>query len=233
MTLISPDTIPSATSLASQNHRSRPSAEKHLTWADSIRLARPDDISALADTHAEALPNDFLVRLGKNFLRHVFFPTLLDSPRTRIHVAELDGQVMGFLVTRVGLGGILGETVARHPLRLAGTCVAAMIRAPRLFVDAFSVLAQLRMRASQAEANGVAELFLMAVAENARRRGVGRALIHASIKELESAGIRSYRVLLHADNVPADRLYDRAGFAERATYRFAGQIWRERHVALG
>ena len=197
-----------------------------------IRSARRGDIPALTTIHAESLPEDFLVRLGTTFLKRAFFPTLLDCPRAAIYVADDAGRILGFIITRVGLGGILSDILHRQRFWFLTTCTARLARHPGLLRDCVSILAQLRARAAEPDDRTTAELFLMAVAPQARRRGVGHALIEHSAAQLQTSGIRSYRVLLHAENVAADAAYRSTGFCERKVYRFASRLWRERERNL-
>jgi hypothetical protein len=107
-----------------------------------------------------------------------------------------------------------------------------VLRRPTLLKQAVGIVAQLRARGDEPEPCGTAELFLMAVAAEARRRGVGRALIEHSAAGLQAGGVRAYRVLLHADNEPANRLYAETGFVETRLFNFGGQPWRERELTL-
>jgi ribosomal protein S18 acetylase RimI-like enzyme len=210
-----------------------PDSNRSMDGEVTIRAAEPADVRQLAEIHAEALPHDFLVRLGGAFLRRVFFPALLESQHSRVYVAQSKERIVGFLVTRTAMGGVLADIVRRRPFRFLCLTTARLVRSPRLWTEAAGVMAQLRQRRSQVSEPGLAELFLMAVAPHARRRGVGSALIQASIRGLKAAGMGSYRVLLHAENSAADRLYQSQGFREHALHRFQGRVWRERQLSLG
>lgn len=63
----------------------------------------------------------------------------------------------------------------------------------------------------------VADIGLM-VARDARSRGVGRALLEASVGWARGAGIRKLELHVFPWNEPAIRLYERSGF-EREGYR--------------
>ena len=197
-----------------------------------IRTATADDVPTLATIHTEGLPHEFLVRLGRPFLTKVFFPGLLESPSARIYVADESKQVVGFVITRVGLSGMVGEILAHHPIRFVGTCIFAFLRRPRLLRDCLSVFTQLRTRKSLAKEEGTGELVLMAVAKRARRRGIARALVQYGIAQLQAAGVTSCRLIYYTDNESVDALYRSLGYAERKVYRFGDHWWREREVKL-
>ena len=74
----------------------------------------------------------------------------------------------------------------------------------------------------------VADLGLM-VAKDARRRGVGWALLEAAVEWSQSAGVRKLELHVFPWNEPAIALYERFGF-EREGYRKghyhrAGRMW--------
>ena len=197
-----------------------------------VRKADEADVGALVTIHTKSLPDDFLVRLGPAFLTCVLYPTFLASRRVCIYVARRGGKPAGFIVTRIGFGGLLGEVMRHEPLWFLAVCITRLLRHPSLLKDCLSILAQLRTRAAEPDDPTQAELFLMAVAPNARRCGVARALIEHSAAQLRAAGVRSYRVLLHADNDAADAAYRNTGFTERRVYRFGNRTWRERERRL-
>lgn len=162
-------------------------------------------------------------------LAHTVSPT--ETCRTIEH-GPIDAEVAGFIVTRVGVGGVLSETLASHPIWFLMACASAVIRRPALIWASFSVIAQLWSRTGQPDDVTEVELFLMAVHADARRRGIGAALVRHSAARLRATGVSAYRVRLHADNETADRFYESAGFAERRAYSFAGRQWREREMKL-
>jgi ribosomal-protein-alanine N-acetyltransferase len=70
-------------------------------------------------------------------------------------------------------------------------------------------------------AGGEAEILTLAVAEPARRRGVGAALLDAAMAEAAARGAAAMFLEVSVGNEAARKLYARAGFAEvgrRARY---------------
>jgi ribosomal protein S18 acetylase RimI-like enzyme len=66
-------------------------------------------------------------------------------------------------------------------------------------------------------AHGVGTIELVAVADGARGRGGGGVLVHAAIATFARAGLARAEVVTQAANVPAQRLYQRAGFRTART----------------
>lgn len=66
---------------------------------------------------------------------------------------------------------------------------------------------------------GEAELLTLAVAPEARRRGLGRRLVSRFLYQARLRGADSAFLEVAADNAPAQALYTRAGFAEAGRRR--------------
>lgn len=228
-----------------------PAAASAATWSPPVAVSRParpaaakgaegtmirpagrDDIAALAAIHLEALPDDFLAGLGRPFLTRVFYPALLESARCRVDLAMDAEGPAGLIVTRMGVDGVLGELLRARPAWFVASAAWAMARRPGLLAASISILSQLVQRRREPGTDTLAELFLLAVARRARRRGVARSLIEHSAARLHQAGATTYRVLLHADNEPAQAVYEKTGFIESRIHRFAGRIWSERERRL-
>lgn len=64
-----------------------------------------------------------------------------------------------------------------------------------------------------------AEILIIAVAEHAQSRGLGRALMAAALRTAEAAGARSMWLEVAVDNGAALRLYDGLGFEEAGRRR--------------
>ena len=60
---------------------------------------------------------------------------------------------------------------------------------------------------------GVGRIYSMAVHPKFRRRGIGRALLHAALRHLQECGAVEARLYLHPDNGVAAELYTGEGFA--------------------
>lgn len=66
---------------------------------------------------------------------------------------------------------------------------------------------------------GEAELLTLAVAPEARRRGIARALVAAFLAEAAARGAETAFLEVAADNAPAEALYRAAGFAQAGRRR--------------
>jgi ribosomal protein S18 acetylase RimI-like enzyme len=77
------------------------------------------------------------------------------------------------------------------------------------------------VRDSGRKASHRALLWGMYVAEEARKRGIGRALLDAAIARLGAAGVEQLHLTVSTNADPARRLYRRVGFALIGTVREA------------
>ncbi len=66
-------------------------------------------------------------------------------------------------------------------------------------------------------APAIGRIGLIAVAETARRRGLGRALVTGALQWFHGEGLRHVRVVTQASNVPAQRVYQSLGFRTAET----------------
>jgi L-amino acid N-acyltransferase YncA len=91
---------------------------------------------------------------------------------------------------------------------------AGHLRAPRLVATLEGEMvgwAALSPVSRRAVYRGVAEVSVY-VADRARRRGVGRALLNTLIERAEAAGLWTLQAGIFAENVPSIRLHEEAGF---------------------
>ncbi|HEX5817307.1 MAG TPA: GNAT family N-acetyltransferase [Gemmatimonadales bacterium] len=91
---------------------------------------------------------------------------------------------------------------------------AAHLVAPRLVAlldGGMAGWAALSPVSRRAVYRGVAEVSVY-VADSARRRGVGRALLEALIERADAAGLWTLQATIFAENGPSIRLHEEAGF---------------------
>ena len=135
-------------------------------------------------------------------------------------IAQSDPQVIGFCALSLA-GPMLGWAMGSpHPDK-----INAQLRSPltwfipqmvRLMMTRPAVLWQLVrsvLSTSQAALNSrTVELTYIGVAADQRGRGLGNLLLHAFIEASRSYGYDSVALSVEKENLPAIRLYERAGF---------------------
>ncbi|MBJ7456267.1 MAG: GNAT family N-acetyltransferase [Thermoleophilia bacterium] len=195
----------------------------------AVRAAAEDDAEAVAALVAEALGDKYRPALGAGAQAAIAALVRRDvaGPGTnRRWVAEIDGRVAGSVTMSLGRDADEGFPAA----------VAEAVGWPRA-IRATLVLSLLGHGQLDADEAYIDEL---AVADWARRRGVGRALLETCAVEAAEAGRRRLTLWVTVGNVAGRALYARAGFGERRRrrvlagrllFRAPGAILMERRLA--
>lgn len=179
-----------------------------------VRDARADDADAVAAIVADGLAAKYRPALGDAAARAIAALVRRDleaGTGSRHLVAELDGRIAG--AVHLVIGGTPPPGMTATLVRAVGPWTA--LRA----IAVLSLLAHEGVRSDEAY------LDELAVAPWARRRGVGRALLEACVREGRRAGRRRLTLWVTTDNAPARALYAAAGFEETRRRRLlAGRL---------
>ncbi|HEX5938370.1 MAG TPA: GNAT family N-acetyltransferase, partial [Actinomycetota bacterium] len=175
-----------------------------------IRSAAPRDVPAMARLHRRSMPTAFLPELGDGFLRQLY-RVAIDDDDTVAMVAEREGALAGLAVATPSVRRFYRRFALRRGV------LAASLAAPRL------ARPSVRRRAWETARYGngatdlpAAELLSIAVDRSVRGRGVG-TMLDAAIREgLSDRGVPRCKAVVGADNVAADRFYERRGYAHVA-----------------
>ncbi len=171
-----------------------------------IRPAVAGDASGMARLHRDSLPGAFLPSLGERFLRGMY--RVLADDREAVAFVATDGEkVVGFAAGVTSVRGFYRRFFRRHGL------AAGLAAAPRLVRP--KVLRRVIETASYPTGSRSlpdAELLAIAVAPEARARGVGRELAEEVLGRLAGMGTGDVKVVVGAANEGANRFYGRLGF---------------------
>lgn len=180
-------------------------------------------VSFAAVLHERSLAEGLFPRLGRSFLR-VYYRSFIASPHAAALVARRDGRPVGILVGTVRNRAHYGWVTRRWGFRLALAATFALAKRPRLALHfARTRAARYRralMRHSKPPANGsgseapddVAVLTHLSVTEDARGRGVGRALVGAFVEEARRAGALEAHLVTAAGETGAGGFYASSGW---------------------
>lgn len=178
----------------------------------TTRRAQARDVDAIVALHAQYIPEGFLVRLGRPFLRRLY-RRVVRSPRAFAVVVVDDDRVRGFAAVTENTRAFYKEFVLHDGLVAGAQALPRAVGALRLVRETLSY----GMR-DHGELPA-AEILATAVDPTLRGRGLGAALVKAAVAELDVRGIASARVVTALDNVPAIRAYERGGFHRRGIDR--------------
>lgn len=129
-----------------------------------------------------------------------------------------DAEAIAALVAGLGFESTPDDIVGRLSALKMG-------REPPLVAEQGEVIAVLAWHVTPVlhRPKPVGRITMMVVADNERRRGVGRALVDSACEKLRSKGCGLIEVTSNVDLSGAHGFYRRLGF-ERTSYRFAKQL---------
>lgn len=210
----------------------------------TVRAARPADLQRTAAIHRRCLPSGFFARSGDRFLAR-YHATFATGRSAILLVAEEDGTVVGFLAGTFDNAAHYRWLLRGRPLlRLLPVGVAALLRDRRLAAEfvrtrlrryARAVVRRLPTPrpAGDARAGGaegtVGVLTHVAVLEEARGTGVGRALVVEFTRAAATAGADELRLVTATDG-GAPAFYRRLRWTSRGTRRAADGTFVEEFV---
>jgi ribosomal protein S18 acetylase RimI-like enzyme len=172
-----------------------------------VRAGTEADAVLAAALHASEIREGFLPSLGRPFLERLY-RRIVKSPGSFLLVAADDSTVVGFVA------GSENVRALYRSFLLHDGAGAAIVALPRILRSWRRVVETLRYGAGGDPSTlPAAELLAIAVAPEARGRGVGRELVAALTTEFRRRGVDAVRVVVGADNAAAIALYEHCGFA--------------------
>ena len=182
----------------------------------TTRLAVSGDAPALAELHMETLPGDVsdFTPLGRSVVRRFYANAIVRAAAT-VCVAEEAGELLGFVMITPDISQLFPRTL----LAGAGDIVTFVFTANPVGL-AKAVVA--KFTSGTASVPAVPELVYLGVSARARGKGAGGALMEAADAAFRAQGIPSYELNVHADNVPAVKLYLAKGLEVTRRYEKGG-----------
>jgi ribosomal protein S18 acetylase RimI-like enzyme len=182
----------------------------------AVRAALKEDSARIAELHATGINEGFLASLGPRFLSRLY-GRMVTSRRAFLLVAydsqASSQQIVGFVAGTESVPRLYREFLLRDGV------VAGIVAAPHLARAVPKLVETLRYGANDAQpgqpmAGTETELLSLAVAPEARRRGVGGLLVDSFHSAAKDSGSVTARVVVGATNDAAIRLYQGGGFVE-------------------
>lgn len=171
----------------------------------NIRLAIPEDATAVASLHQQEISSGFFSSLPRMFLAK-FYEGIIRYPGGFCVVAEDGGRVVGFIAGVTSIHAFSGFFL-RHFFFVAVFLLPRMI--------GISTIQKLfeSLRYSRREDDlPKAELLTMAVAKNLQGRGVAKEMFAMFLGEMRARRVRTFRVLVGEKLQGAIAWYEKQGF---------------------
>ena len=169
----------------------------------NIRDFNNDDLSQVASLVAGSFREDInrIVKLPDDKMAEFIIDVgdVFPFPFPGYIVAESDGEIVGVMILRWPK-----QEVLKNKFRLSGALRYGLPATIKLIVMRY-----LFPERPGKETCHVAEL---AVKENARKKGIGTALLEYGKTVAKEKGLKKYTLHADAENKPALRLYQRTGF---------------------
>ena len=166
----------------------------------------------IAKLHAECIPTGFISSLGSRFVSQLY-AGIAGCRHAFCLVAVEHGHVVGFIAGAESVGRVYKSVILRRGLFMLSSLLR-FVFSGRTIRKIFQTL----LYPSRSSDYPAAEILSVAVASDARRKGIGTMLMRAALEEFERRGISEAKLAVAADNAPANRYYLKEGFHRIADY---------------
>jgi predicted ATP-grasp superfamily ATP-dependent carboligase/ribosomal protein S18 acetylase RimI-like enzyme len=189
---------------------------------DDIRITTllPEHARVVAGLHITGIHTGFISSLGIDFVT-ALYEEIAASRFSFGLVAESKGDVVGFVVFTTDINKLYRSAILKGGLRF-GFLLAGRMLSLRRIKNAFETI----LYPGRISKLGVprAELLSIVVAPEERGKGLSHTLTREGLAECKHRGIDRVKVLVGADNAPANKLYLKSGFEHVAQINNHGVI---------
>ena len=178
-----------------------------------IKHVTPEHVAAVALLHTENISSGFISSLGPSFSRQLY-RGIAGCSSAFCLVALEDNQVLGFIAGAESVGKLYKFVLLRRGL-LMSVCLIRFVFSLRTIKR---IVQTLLYPSRTSEEYPPAEVLSVAVAPDARRKGIAGELMQSAMEEFSSRGIDKVRVAVAADNKPANQYYIKEDFQKAGLY---------------
>jgi len=173
-----------------------------------LRAITSLDAPAVAALHVEGITTGFISSLGIDFVT-ALYEAIAQSETSFGFVAEENEGVFAFVALTTNLNKLYKSVIIKKGIRFA-LLLAGKMFSPKQIKKVFETLFYPgRIRKMKLPS---AELFAIVVAEERRGMGVASRLARKAFAECRTRGTEEVKVLVAANNEPANKLYLKFGF---------------------
>ncbi len=163
----------------------------------------------VADLHISGIPTGFISSLGRGFVTALYEAIYADENSFGFVALDDSGEVVGFVAFSSNLGSLYKHVALKNFFKFGFILAKKMIslKVVKRVIDNIFYPAKMR------EMNlPDAELLSIVIGESGRGKGLATELSRAGFKECRARGIDKVKVLVAAENEPANKLYQKVGF---------------------
>ena len=189
-----------------------------------LQIAEIKYAKLMAEIHIESLSKSFLASLGVDFLTLLYEKLIDDKNIITIGVIK-DGKLLGFIVAGESLRGVY-LNLLKQPKKLIPTLVRGGISFMKLInmfeIGYYSFMEPKKFK--QVKSNFLkAELYLLAVKNEARRLGIATQLFNHLQKLFYQDGINEFQVLVGSELFSAREFYIKMGAEQNFVIKYHGK----------
>jgi len=169
---------------------------------------KPEHARDIAALHIQGISRGFISSLGIDFVT-ALYESIAESNSSFGLVAKENGTVLGFVVFTTNLNELYKSVILKKGLRFAFLLAGRMFslkRIKKVFETLFYPGRIKKMNLPDAE------LLAVVIAPKESGKGLATTLMQKGFAECARRGIGKVKVLVGADNKPANKLYLRCGF---------------------
>jgi len=168
----------------------------------------PEHAFQTAKLHMYGISTGFISSLGIDFVT-ALYEAIAQSKSSFGFVAQENNSVLGFVAFTTNINKLYKSVIARSGLKFAFLLAGKMFSLQKIRKVLETLFYPSRIKKLELPA---AELLSIVVAPESQGKGLGRQLLQKGLAECEKRNIDKVKVLVGADNEPANKLYLRCGF---------------------
>jgi len=168
----------------------------------------------VAALHIQGINRGFISSLGMNFVTSLY-EAIAQSSCSFGFAVEERGRLLGYVAFTNNLNKLYKSVVVRKGWRFALLLAGKLFSFSKLKRVLETLLYPARIKKKSTPA---AELLSIVIGSESRGTGLATQLVRRSFEHCRALGLDKVRVLVAAENAPANKLYQKCGFT------LAGQI---------
>ncbi len=178
---------------------------------DSLKIVEllPEHASQAAGLHIRGISTGFISSLGMDFVTSLY-EAIAQDENSFGFVAEQDSSIAGFIVFTSSLGALYKSIIFRKKgIRFVFLLAGRMFSPGRIKKVFETLFYPARIKKMNLP---LAELLAVVVVPEGRRKGLAAELLNRGFQQCRERGIDKIKVLVGADNEPANKFYIKHGF---------------------
>jgi len=173
-----------------------------------IERLKKEFVTDIAQLHYRGIPTGFLSSLGPKFLS-ALYDAIAQSDNAFGFVARENQRTLGFIAFTDNLSRLYKSVIKQNFFRFSFLLARKLLRWSRIKKVFQTLLYPGKTKKLDLPA---AELLAIVISEQARGRGLASRLMQAGLDECKRRNLDKVKILVAAENLPANKLYYKSGF---------------------